>query len=228
MEKLKPLCIASENVNGVNIMETVWRKYKTNRDNALTSAQRAGAARRLELGWLRVLDSRLRGAATVGVAGRTSGPFPERYANDMQISACEPQPAVRVRPQVPRSQCRHTLRFRSSLSHLLCRRPLTLVPSGPPGTRLTGSPHRRLCRPWPSEPGARAARLQQGLPGRARCLGYPAAFAARALAKRLPGGHPCCSPEQPQELPGQGLPKPKGGAPPGHPALCSQPSCHNK
>lgn len=47
----------------------------------------------------------------MGVAGKTSGPFPERYAKDMQISACEPLPAVRVRPQVPRSQCRHTRAF---------------------------------------------------------------------------------------------------------------------
>lgn len=63
--------------------------------------------------------------------------------------------------------------------------PLALSPAAlpypilPARTRLAGSPRRRVCSPWRSELGARSARLRQGRPRRARCLGYPAAFAAR-------------------------------------------------
>lgn len=41
-----------------------------------------------------ILRLGLRGGARVGVAERAAGPFPERYANDMQINACEPASAV--------------------------------------------------------------------------------------------------------------------------------------
>lgn len=67
-----------------------------NRENTLpaTSPVCEELERRRDRVLLWILRLGLRGGARVGVAERAAGPFPERYANDMQISACEPASAV--------------------------------------------------------------------------------------------------------------------------------------
>lgn len=109
-----------------------------------------GRARRTSVGHRllpRILRGGLRQGARMGVAGRTAGPLPERYANEMQISACEPAPAVGVRPRsvalsvvLPRARSLRSLPLAHSVAG-----PLTPAPLRPAGTRLTGSRHRRVC-----------------------------------------------------------------------------------
>lgn len=73
--------------------------------------------------------------------GRTAGPFPERYANDMQISACEPEAAFWVWTRSAVLSVASTLAFALPLARFLAGYSPSPRPV-PCGTGLSGSQRR--------------------------------------------------------------------------------------
>lgn len=116
-----------------------------------------------------------RGRRAGGRGGRTAGPFPERHANDMQISACEPESAVWVETRsAPLPVPRIHARLRSHL--------LALSPGRPP----PAPPRLGLASPAPQA--AAGGRLSAEPALRARGQGAPAEHGASAPGPPSPRG----------------------------------------
>lgn len=112
-----------------------------------------------------------------GGRGGNCGPFPERYANVMQISACEPESAVRGRTRAPAPA---RTRARRVLVLLLARALAGPLPPVPPRPGRAW----RAPRAARSQPAAERARSPGCAPAaraplRAQCLGSRAAFTAQ-------------------------------------------------